>query len=796
MFQFGLISLINSPTRVVKNSFSAIDHIMTNLIDKKCETGIIKTDLSDHFPIFVNFDLKEPTPNKKTENDFFYKRSFDETSINKFKMRLKEVNWTILDSLENPCKAFDRFMEIIGNLYEESFPNKEVKTKHKKTSNPWITNGILKSSKRKQKLYEKFLKNRTTENESIYKTYKNLFETIKRKSKKNYYSELLLKYRNDAKRTWNVMKNIIGKSKSYKSNFPQKIIVDDKEVSEIGKIAEEFNIFFTKVGPSLAEKTPKASKSFDSYLKNIDSIMPTKPISTNELKEAFFSLKINKTPGYDDINFNIIKKCFGELLSPLKFLFNRSLEKGIFPDSLKIAKGTPIFKSGDKTDLNNYRPISVLPCFSKMLERIMYNRLYKYLLDNDILYRKQFGFQIGQSTDHAILELADQIYDSFDKNLFTLGVFIDLSKAFDTVDHSILIKKLQIYGVLGSNISWIRSYLSNRKQFIQISPTEKTDFQTVKCGVPQGSILGPLLFLIYVNDLQQSSKLLNPIMFADDTNLFYSHENIFQLFSKVNFELSEINQWFNANKLSLNVTKTKYSFFHKPSIKDKIPLQLPKLFIDNYEVKRKNSIKFLGILLDENLTWKEHIKFTENKIAKNIGILFKAKPYLNKECMLSLYFSYIHSYINYGSIAWASTNKSNLAKILKQQKHAIRIIFNKNRFDHTKELFRSNKILNIYQLNILKNTVFMQQVNIKSAPKVFYSKFLKPSHPYPTNFSNSNYIQPFTKLNLCKFRISYRGPYLWNNLLNYKEKQIQNTEDFKKKVKFTLLSVENETDYF
>ena len=140
------------------------------------------------------------------------------------------------------------------------------------------------------------------------------------------------------------------------------------------------------------------------------------------------------------------------------------------------------------------------------------------------------------------------------------------------MDHSILIKKLQIYGVLGSNISWIRSYLSNRKQFIQISPSEKTDFQTVKCRVPQGSILGPLLFLIYVNDLQQSSKLLNPIMFADDTNLFYSHENIFQLFSKVNFEMSEINQWFNANKLSLNVTKTKHSFFHKPSIKDKIPL--------------------------------------------------------------------------------------------------------------------------------------------------------------------------------------------------------------------------------
>ena len=254
----------------------------------------------------------------------------------------------------------------------------------------------------------------------------------------------------------------------------------------------------------------------------------------------------------------------------------------------------------------------------------------------------------------------------------TLGVFIDLSKAFDTVDHDILLKKLQFYGIDGITNKWFKNYLTNRKQYIQFTEVEKTDLQLVKCRVPQGSILGPLLFLLYVNDLPSASQLIDPIMFADDTNLFYSDENINTLFTTVNNELQNINEWFISNKLSLNVKKTKYSFFHKSRQKDDIPLVLPKLTINDHQIARVESIKFLGVFLDENLTWKEHIKYTENKIAKNIGLLWKAKPFVNKKCLLSLYFSYIHSYINYANIAWGSTYITNLKKINSQQKHAIR----------------------------------------------------------------------------------------------------------------------------
>ena len=236
----------------------------------------------------------------------------------------------------------------------------------------------------------------------------------------------------------------------------------------------------------------------------------------------------------------------------------------------------------------------------------MYSHLYKYLKENNILYQKQFGFQSRYFTNDANIQLPDKIFDSFEKEQFTLGVFNDLPKAFDTVDHSILLKKLKFYGITDKNIAWFESYLSNRKQCIEIGENRKTDLKYVTCGVPQGSILRPLLFLVHVNDLSNASRLLDPIMFAYDTNVFFNHKDIKHLLRVVNNEPVNIKNWFTENKLSLNVEKTKYSFFHKPSKKDDIPLRLRKLIINNYETQREESIKFLGVLLDIERTHKTY----------------------------------------------------------------------------------------------------------------------------------------------------------------------------------------------
>ena len=301
-------------------------------------------------------------------------------------------------------------------------------------------------------------------------------------------------------------------------------------------------------------------------------------------------------------------------------------------------------------------------------------------------------------------------------------------------------------------MNWFKNYLQNRKQYLILNKYE-TSFGSVKCGVPQGSILGPLLFLIYVNDFCNASDILDPIMFADDTNLFLSHQNINILFNKFNEELQKIEIWFKANKLSLNSKKTKYALFHKSSAKDDLPLKLPILKISGKKIERETAINFLVVMLDENITWEKHICTIESTLAKNIGLLYRAKPLLQVKSLKSIYFAYIQSYLNYANIAWGSTYRTKLKTIYFYQKHAVRIVFNEGKLTQPRSLLRALHALNVYQVNLYQHLNFMCRLNTNQMPSIFNDLIKKPEHKYPTKFSKICFSLKAFSLKTIKYAI-------------------------------------------
>ena len=297
------------------------------------------------------------------------KRIINADSIQEFRDILSEVDWGNLYLISNPNDAYEYFLKVFSGIYDLAFPLKTFSVKRKTLQNPWMTE-VYKS----------------------YKAYKSFFESLKKKSKKNYYTRRLENYQNDIKKSWDVIKEIIGGAKSTKGIFPKRMIIDDQEISDQGKIANYFNKFFVDIGTKLASMIPELQTKFDQYLNPHQTFIGKVNLTNDELKEASRSLKPNKSPGYDNISSNSVNETSDIFFTPLNYIFNLSLQQGIFPENLKIAKVSPVYKKDEEFLLTNYRPISVLPCFSKLLERIMYNRLFKYLSENGILYKKTIWF--------------------------------------------------------------------------------------------------------------------------------------------------------------------------------------------------------------------------------------------------------------------------------------------------------------------------------------------------------------------------------------------------------------------
>jgi hypothetical protein len=546
------------------------------------------------------------------------------------------------------------------------------------------------------------------------KTYNNILRKSIRIMFKKYYENLFIKFKDDIRNTWKTINSILNKTKKKKS-FPQFFKDNESIITNKVEIANKFNDFFTNIGPNLAEKIIMPNnKNFKNYL----TLKYNHNFQFTNVTEEMISIIINKLPpktsfGFDGLTTKLIKMIKNALIKPITIIVNQMLNTGIFPDKLKIAKITPAHKKDDETLFTNYRPNSLLPAISKIFEKVIFKQLYDFFQSKKLFYKNQYGFRTGHSTEFAQLELVDRILVEMDKNDIPINIFLDLSKAFDTLDHNILLDKLSYYGVNGVALALLQNYLSNRKQYVEFDGN-KSDILAITTGVPQGSILGPLLFIIYINDIACSSRILDFLIYADDTSLSGTLKLIIKKAEKddinqiINEELTNINDWLKTNKLSLNIKKSKYMIFHTPHRK-LTPLEIK---IDNVCIERVKNFNFLGLMLNENMTWTDHINKIANKISRSLGILNRLKHFLPMKTKILIYSSLILSHLNFGILAWGY--KCN--RIVKLQKKAIRILSISKYNAHTEPLFKKLNLLKVEDILKLHELKFYYKYKHERLP--------------------------------------------------------------------------------
>ena len=461
---------------------------------------------------------------------------------------------------------------------------------------------------------------------------------------------------------------------------------DNNRITSRRVIANKFNSYFVSIAKTLNEnaycEVPIESfPSFHTYLQRpCESSIFLEDCTANEITTIISEFENAKA---SDIPIMIVKQSKNIISNVLSKLFNNCMIEGNFPDILKMGKITPIFKKGNKELIENYRPVSTLPIFGKIFEKVIYSRLYNFFLSKGILTDSQFGFRKGHSTTHAIHRSVNIIKQAHKLKKHVIGIFIDLSKAFDTLDHKILLHKLNNSGIRGTANKLVNSYLTGREQYTNYCGHD-SDTLNVLYGVPQGSVLGPLLFLLYINDIVNSfnGDGCKFVLYADDTNIFIIDDSRESASFKANYILQSVHSFMKSNLLHINLGKCCYMYFKPPSRKlfgtcarTRPYERTPKIKINGHTIKEVDQTKFLGIIIDNNLTWLPHVENLHKKLKSVTGTLRRIRHNIPKENYKSLYFSLFESHMSYGITLFGGIGKTHLEKIFRVQKHCVRLLF-------------------------------------------------------------------------------------------------------------------------
>lgn len=770
---YGLTQLIDEPTRITHNTKTIIDLCVTNAPDKVSKSGVHHLGISDHSMVFMTRKAKYERQGKL----FIKMRNFKNFNRTKFLHDLTQMPWSKVQMSDDPNNMWEQWKEMFIGCVDHHAPIISKRVRGRKS--PWLTKEL------KQKMHQRdYLKKKAISlNDNLlweqYRKAKNQTTNAIKLAKKTYCTERLENNEKNPRETWKIINTLLSRNVN-NSSIVQELKIDGQTVTSSSEIADKFNDFFTNIGETLAHSLEQTGIKPESYVSVTSKSFNIQPPSIETVSKLLASIDERKAVGLDNLP-NRLLKISSDIIAPsLTSIFHRSITTGIFPTEWKIAKVTPVFKKGEKYDPGNYRPISVISTISKIYEKIIYDQLYNYFNENNLLTNCQSGFRTLHSTVTALVETTNHWSVNIDKGMFNGVIFIDLKKAFDTIDHTILLQKLKLYGLDDQSLKWFSSYLSDRTQYCNVNGSLSKPCK-VSYGIPQGSNLGPLLFLIYINDLPNCVSQARPRMFADDTNITLSADNLSELERLVNNELRSVHNWLIANKLTLNITKTEFMIIgsrQKLTAHGNEPINIQ---INNEAIKRVNHSKSLGVTIDSHLTWAEHVREISKKIASAIGALKRVRPYISKRCALQIYKALILPHFDYCSSVWDGLNVTLSDKLQKLQNRAARAISQVGYDIRSCDILRELNWDTLAKRRKIQKSLLMFKILNRRAPSYLVDLVSSYKTNYRLRDIDNKLSLPKPNTEYLKRSFSYSAAKVWNEL-PASIRSISSYQTFKKEI--------------
>ena len=742
--QLGLRQLIKEPTRYSQNKDSCLDLFFTNsdIIER---SGVCNVNISDHQMILLTRKKAKFIKLKCDFNGRSY-RNYDAAILQD---RIKNSNWDFLNSTDSLEIQWDKWLDIITKEMNIMCPIKTFRIKQIKQ--PWITPRLLELIKDKDKALKTAKKSKNPDLWIEAKRLRNACTNRLRKAKADFIKEQLVTHSNDQKKFWKHIQDVLP-TKTH-NNKPITLLDDNNQIVETENVSDYINQFFTNIGPNLA-KDCQLEWNFpgEDCIGSLSDIETTK----NEIIEICKSISINKASCVDSVSSEVLRDVFLAVPDKLCTFFNNCFRLSAIPNSWKYARVTPLPKGGNDQIVSNYRPISLLPLLSKIIEKIVHKRIYAFLTEYDILDDRQGGFRPDHSTVKTCAYFTEDIYTAINNKETTIAVFIDAMKAFDTVNHKILLKKLQKIGIKGALLEWLKNYLTNRKQ-CTVANNIVSPYRDITYGVPQGSVLGPLLFLIYINDLSNIIKNSKISMYADDTVIYISHSNLNIAITLIQSDLNALYEWCNRNKLTINCKKTKFCLFGMRSNIKRSKMLNIQLSLNANILERVCSYKYLGLTLDEHLNYNKHVKEMSKLISHKLYLLSKIRRYITQFACINIFKTMVLSVIEYCDIVYAGTTQLNLSKLDNLFYRGLRICTNDNTSISRKVLCNNHAIAPLTHRRDTHLLLFMHKQTNKN--------YLLKEKKVNTRLQKGPVFKTFKPNNeKAKLSVFYRGANSWNAL--------------------------------